>query len=165
MPSNRINVGDIDKLDYDSMGPEELATSMAHVLVKALTETSMYSAVEVQVAVNQFHILGRVKEENEARFMEDYGFPMLESVVGRATTFLGKSFFPKDGHRRYGWQISVGADDLIGVVKDMCLAIESSTDTGYLAIEPDTVPILGKPEPKGDVKAGRRGVSMVKAGP
>jgi hypothetical protein len=163
--NERINVGDIDKLDYSNMGPEELATSMAHVLIKAMGETGVFTAVDLQVAVNQFHILGRVKEENEARLVEEYGFPMLESVLDRATLFLGKSFFLKDGHRRYGWQISVGADDLVAVVRDMCLALERSTEAGILDIDPGTIPMLGNPEPVGDVKSGRRGVSVVKAGP
>jgi len=165
MAKSKINVSDIDKLDYSNMGPEELATAMAHVLIKALGSTGMYTAVDVQVAVNQFHILGRVREDNEARLVEEYGFPMLESVLGRSTTFFGKSFFLKDGHRRYGWQISVGADDLVSVVRDMCLAIERSTETGVLDIEPGTIPMLGTPEPKGDVVSGRRGVAVVKAGP
>lgn len=159
-----INVGDIDKLDFGDLSPEDLASVMANIVIESLNETRMFEAVELQVAMGQFHILGRVREENEAEFMEDFGFPILAQVSDHAEVFLGKSYFLKEGKRRYGWLLSVGSTDLVSVVKDICLELEKGTDTGIIDIQPGSVPILGGKEPVGSVASGRKGVSLVPAG-
>lgn len=144
--------------------PLEEAQIMADVWARALDETKLVRIVQKRVAVNQVHLLGRVKTEDERSLVRGLINKMLD-VTGWEFLHFGKVYMKKSEKLTYGWEFSAGKDDLPSLIRDLCDAVdEYSYDEGYK--EPAQgieVPLIGTQAPEGSVTAGKKGAQPLRA--
>jgi hypothetical protein len=161
-----MTIEDLDRFDTSDLGPGAVAEALAKLLADTLENTGLIEIKEIQVAVNQIHMLGAVKPENEKDYVDNCGFPMEERAEHLGMINFGKSYFRKKGARKYGWHLSLASDDLIAMVREACLALTdySESDGPREPHFPESVPILGAaPESSGSTGGGgRRGVALVR---
>jgi hypothetical protein len=162
MPGKRksFDFEKINRVDYSDMGPLEVANVLGKLFGAALDSTGLFELVETQTAIAQIHILGRVRPADEKEWV-NLGYAIMEGTGDIGLSFWGKSFFLRNGRRKYGWQVSMGGDDLHRVVGSCCEVIQQFIE-GDSPVDLDSVPILGSAEPSADPASGRRGVSMLK---
>ena len=165
--STNFDLDDEDVLPSRSSdeSPEEYARRQAHVLKQALERTKLVEIKEVQVMVNQVHLLGRVKTENEPKLIRGPIKAMwLRSNINKKKENLttSKSYFGVNDDLKYGWTFSAGSDNLEDLVGRLCSALDDSDIEAKVELEEAV--LLGPATPAGSVTGGKKGASLVKAG-
>jgi hypothetical protein len=161
------DVEDLEDEESADPSPAELAERHADVMAAAFQKTGLVEIAQVRAAIGQVHLLARVKEENEKRFVDDVVFPVLESTYGSCDdSFFGTQYFlsmqdggtPTTSRRRYGWVLSFSSSNMEKTLRDVCGVLDRLAQRKELL----EMPLVGQPAPQSGGRAsGRKGASPV----
>jgi len=158
--AGRTDVGDpVDAFNAPNLSPQEYADHTAQTMARVLESTSLIEIVEVHASVGQVHLLGRVKAENEKKFVETVVKNSLIAMEKTSDGFIGKQYMLRNGRMLYGWVFSFGAEDLRGAARSIADEVEALVPRREI-IE---VPLVGPAAPQsGGAKSGKRGAHPVR---
>lgn len=152
---------DIDDFAAPDISAQEFAEHTAQQTAGAYAATKLFEIVEVKAAIGQVHLLGRVKAEHEALFIDKVVTPTLEAADNTkdCEVHLCKQFMRKNSRTKYAWTIPFAANDLRAAAHALCMAIEPAIPR----VEVMESPLTGGPTPEGSVgRGGRKGASPVR---
>lgn len=141
--------------NMDELSPIETSAYWAGIFKDALESTKLVEIVESEHALNQIHLSGRVRSENEGKIVHGPISKMLD-VVGPRGGFFGKAYFKRKDQLRYAWVFSLASDDLEGLIKRILEALEEFIEVAP-KIDIMESPLLGPSTPMGEVSAGKPG--------
>lgn len=149
----------VGAFEAPNLSPQEYAEHAAQTMARILESTTLIEVVEVHASVGQVHLLGRVKAENEKKFVETVVKSSLIAMDKTCDGFIGKQYMLRNGRMLYGWVFSFGAEDL----KSAARAIADAIDVIVPRREIVEVPLVGPPAPQsGGQKSGKRGAHPVR---
>ena len=154
------DVGDpVSAFDAPDLSPEDYAEHTAQLMAKILENTGLTEIVEVHASVGQVHLLGRVKAENEKKFVDTVVKNALVAMEKGCDGFIGKQFMIRKGKVVYGWVFSFGSQDL----RAAACAISDALEVLIPKREIMETPLVGKGAPQsGGRGSGRRGAHPVR---
>ena len=129
------------------LGPQDIAAKLAERLKNSLEATDCVLIIETKVAVNQLHLLARVKKDTERDLIYGPVKEMLKVVKKGEDFFFGKSYFMRNNKLKYAWVFSVGAMDIEAMVSRLIDAIGSATRRSMPKVDIMDIPLLGQQAP------------------
>jgi hypothetical protein len=154
----------LSAFDAPDISPEQHAEHLANLFANALESTKIFKSIEVRAGVGQVHVLGRVRKDNERKFLEDVVHPILiefdknEDCDG----YCGKQFLLKDDDVKYAWVVSLTSNDLRRSIAQLCRGFESAIPVRK--VEVTEAPLLGPSTPQsGGNQTGKKGAAPVGA--
>jgi hypothetical protein len=144
--------------DAPNLSPQDYAEHTAQVIARILESTGLIEIVEVHASVGQVHLLGRVKAENEKRYVDTVVKNSLLAMRKVCDGFIGKQYLLREDRMVFGWVFSFGSEDL----KRAAQAVADALDTLVPRREVMEAPLIGPPSPQsGGQTSGRRGASTI----
>lgn len=155
-------------VEHSPLPPETLSEAQVKALgqktASAIAATGVGEIVEVKTdETGQIHLLCRLKEEDERRFVHDIGHSVLSVTHGRCDSFLGKEYFLKGGKLRYGWVLSFASTSLATITEAICHAVQTGAKSNTLKMRYGWVLSCGSRDVK--EAAQRIGLALDKAIP
>jgi len=150
---------DVASFDAPDLSPQDHAEHTANLVARAFESTELFEVIEVKAGVGQFHLMGRVEQTDERRFVRLIVGPCLRATSnGKCDTFIGKQFLLKNDRTRYAWVFSFASNDLLAAAHSICDAIEPATQ--HLEVTESPLMGPGTPQSGGQI-SGRKGASPI----
>ena len=144
------------------MDPLEVSEYWSGIFQDALESTNLVEIVEPKVAMNHFHLLGRVRPENERKLVHGPINDMLNAIQKGDEGFFGKVYFKRSGKLKYAWVFSVGSDDLEALVGRLLEALDDHRPRAK-KIDVLESPLLGPSTPQSGANPKGKGAAPVKS--
>jgi hypothetical protein len=150
---------DLDDLEPEA-SPKDVTEGIAQMVARNLEATGLIEIVEVHASeeTKEVHYLGRVKSENEKKFLDTVVEECLKAMENTCDGFIGKQFMRRNGKKVFGWVFSFASQDLKAAAQAIIGALEHLMPKRREVME---APLVGDPPPQsGGRSSGRRGASV-----
>lgn len=151
----------VSEFDAPELSAREFAEHTAKQTASAVQATQIFEVVEVKANVGQVHILGRVKKDADAQFVDKVVTPILRAIrdTDGCEGHLCKQFLLKNEATKFAWTISFAANDL----REAAHAVVDAIKPAIPRVEVMESPLRGPSTPQGaQGKSGRKGASPVR---
>jgi hypothetical protein len=151
----------VEDFDAPDISTQEYAEHTANQMAAAFQATNLFQIIEVKAGVGQVYLLGRVKHEDEKRFVED----VVDAALGAMEEERGceghvcKQYMKHHGVTKYAWNITFAARD----VQSAARAISDAIDPFIPRKEVAKMPMQGPATPVNSGAGSKgRGASLVR---
>lgn len=116
----------VDDFAAPDISTQEYAEHTANQAAAAFQATKLFQIIEVKAGVGQVYLLGRVKREDEKRFVEDIVDAVLLTMEEErgCEVHVCKQYMRHHGKVAYAWNITFAARDVRAAAHAICNAIE-----------------------------------------
>jgi len=150
---------DISQFDAPELSELDYTEHLANMVANALQATNLFEIVELKAGVIQFHIMGRVRKDNEKNVILKIVKPILGAVSDSVDIFMGKQYILKNGNVVYAWVLSVSSQEIKKAAYTICEVLSDSIPK----FEVMESPLLGAPTPQTNgYQSGKRGAAPVR---
>lgn len=105
---------------------QEYAEHTANQAATAFQATKLFQVIEVKAGVGQVYLLGRVKKEDEKRFVDDVVDAALTAMDDErgCEGHICKQYMKHHGVVKYAWNITFAARDVRAAAHAICHALD-----------------------------------------